>query len=143
MLLIERFLSNVEASPGAPAILAGEQGITYRGLLALVSNTAKYLHGQGIHAGDPVALRMSQSPLHPIAFLALASLGALVVPSSPFLRPAARAEVFRKFGMGVVVSDRPDAAPPGTRLILLQEVSAKGDESKLDFPDSPRRAPRR
>lgn len=133
MLLIERFLSNVAASPGAPAVLAGDQTITYRGLLALVSNAAGYLHGQGIGAGDTVALRMSQSPLHLIAFLALASLGAVVVPSSPFRRPASRAEIFRKYDLRTLVSDYPDAAQQGARLVPLQSVSAKGDESKLDF----------
>src|SRR5260221_626236 len=74
-----------------------------------------YLHEQGIGEGEPVALTMSQSPLHLVAFLALARLGAVVVPVSPFLRPADRAETFAKYGIRVAVADRPDMVEGGAR----------------------------
>jgi len=133
VLLADRVLSRIEADPGAPACISGDETLTYRGLLALWSVATRYFHEQGIAAGEPVALTMSQSPLHLVAFLALTRLGALVVPASPFLRPSDRAEIFAKYGVHAVVSDREDAAVPGARLMLVRSAQAQGSESKLDY----------
>ncbi|MGZ5032130.1 MAG: class I adenylate-forming enzyme family protein [Usitatibacter sp.] len=132
MRLIERVLQSVERSPDAPAFIANDKPITYRALLALLSNAVSHLHRQGVRAGDPVALTMSQSPLHVITFLALARLGALVVPVTPFLRPEDKLAVFRKFEIRTAVSDRTDAGVAGCKLILLGSMGARGNETALD-----------
>lgn len=139
MLLLERVLRSVESSPDATACISGGETLTYRGFLALLSVVTRHLHEQGIEAGEPVALTMSQSPLHLIAFLALARLGALVVPVSPFLRPADKAELFAKYAIGTAISDREDTAVAGCRLILIRSVQARGTEASLDHSSfSPR-----
>jgi acyl-coenzyme A synthetase/AMP-(fatty) acid ligase len=135
VLLLERILSAVEAHPDAPAFITADAPTTYRQMLALLSVVTGYLHGQGIQAGEPVSLTMSQSPLHIITFLALARLGALVVPVSTFLRPGDKAAVFAKYGVGTAISDREDAGVPGCRQLLIRSVQAKGTETKLDHGD--------
>lgn len=144
-LLVERIVASVERGPDAPAFIAGDQPMRYSAMLALLSATVRRMHEEGIGAGEPVALIMSQSPLHVIAFLALARLGALVVPISATLRPADRAGIALRYEVRTVVADRADAGVAGCRLMLLQSIGARGDETRLDFsdftpgPDSPLR----
>ncbi|MGZ5073067.1 MAG: class I adenylate-forming enzyme family protein [Usitatibacter sp.] len=133
MLLLDRVLRSIEAHPEAIACVSGAERLTYRGFLALLSVVTRHLHGQGIDAGEPVALTMSQSPLHLVVFLALARLGALVVPASPFLRPADRAMVFAKYGIRTAVSDRSDAGVADCRLVFVRSAGARGGEDKLDY----------
>jgi acyl-coenzyme A synthetase/AMP-(fatty) acid ligase len=131
VLLLERILSAVEAHPEAPAFITADAPTTFRQMPALLSVVTGYLHGQGIRAGEPVSLTMSQSPLHVVRFLALARLGALVVPVSTFLRPGDKAAVFAKYGVVTAISDREDAGVPGCRLLLIRSVQAKGNETRL------------
>ncbi len=131
-LLHERILASVESDAGAIACVSGGEVLTYRGFLALWSVATRYFHEQGIGEGEAVAMTMSQSPLHLVVFLALSRLGALVVPASPFLRPAERDALFAKLGVGTMVSDRADAAAPGVRFLLVRAVQAQGTEEKLD-----------
>jgi acyl-coenzyme A synthetase/AMP-(fatty) acid ligase len=133
VLLLERVLLSVESNPDAVACVSGGETLSYRGFLALLSVVTRHLHEQGIAAGEPVAMTMSQSPVHLVVFLALARLGALVVPVSTFHRPADRSELFTKYGMRTAISDRQDAAFPGCRLILIRSVQAQGTESRLDY----------
>lgn len=56
MRLIERVLQSVERSPDAPAFIASDQPITYRSLLALLSNVVRHLHGQGVRLEDKLTL---------------------------------------------------------------------------------------
>ena len=133
MLLLERILSAVEAHPDAPAFITADAPMTYRDMLALLSVATRDLHEQGIRAQEPVALTMSQSPVHLITFLALARLGALVVPVSPFLRPADKSAIFAKYGVRIAISDRDDAGVPGCRVLLIRAVQAEGNETRLDY----------
>jgi acyl-coenzyme A synthetase/AMP-(fatty) acid ligase len=132
VLLLERILSAVERHPEAPAFINADAPTTYREMLALLSVVIRHLHEQGIRAGDPVSLTMSQSPIHLITFLALARLGALVVPVSTFLRPEDKAAVFAKYGVTAAISDREDAGVPGCRVLLIRAVQAQGTETDLD-----------
>jgi acyl-coenzyme A synthetase/AMP-(fatty) acid ligase len=135
VLLLERILGSVHAHPEAPAFITVDAPMTYRGMLALLSVTARHLHEQGIRAEEPVALTMSQSPLHIVTFLALARLGALVVPVSPFHSPADKAAIFAKYGVRTAISDREDAGVPGCRLLLIRAVQAQGTETTLAHGD--------
>lgn len=134
-LLIERILASVERSPDAPAIIAADAAITYRALLALVSNTAKNLHARGIRPGEVVALTMAQAPMQLILLVALARLGAVVVSVPPVYRLPERTTIYRRFAIGTVVSEWGDAGIEGTKSIVVQGVSARGDETRLDFTD--------
>lgn len=133
MLLIDRILGWVERGPEAPALVWNDQPVSYRLLLAYLSNTVRHLHGQGIGPGLTVGLAMNQGPMHLLALLALARLGALIVPVSPLLRPDDRTVLFRKFAIGTVVADDARKAVEGTRTILMPLMRAHGDEAALDI----------
>lgn len=133
MLLIDRLLAAVERTPEAPAIILGDAPMSYRMLLACVSNAVKHLHESGIRPGQLVALTMTQSPLHFVTFLALARLGAVVLPVSTVLGPAQRAALVRKFGATRAVADREVAEVEGCAPLLLKGVRARGDEKRLDY----------
>lgn len=136
-LLLDRILEVAARDPQAVAFISSDAPTTYREMRALLAAAVRRLREEGIKPGDPVALTMSQSPLHTITFLALARLGALVVPVTPFLRPADRIEAFRKYAVRIAISDRSDAAPPGVPLLLLQSLSAKGDDALGDSGFTP------
>jgi acyl-coenzyme A synthetase/AMP-(fatty) acid ligase len=132
MPLIERFLDAVARRPDAPAFVGGVP-ITYRGALALLSNTVRALHESGVVPGEVVAVTMSQSPPHLLVVLALARLGAVSLSVAPVEKEADRAALFSAYGVRRVVSDRDDASVPGVPLLLLRGVGAKGDEHRLDY----------
>jgi acyl-coenzyme A synthetase/AMP-(fatty) acid ligase len=132
-LLVERILAVVEKSPDSPAIIAGDGTVTYRALLALLSNTVKHLHERGVRPGDLVALTMSQAPMQLILLVALARLGAVTLSLPPVYPLPERSEIYRRFAIGTVVSEWTDAGVQGTRSIVVHGMSARGDESRLDF----------
>jgi acyl-coenzyme A synthetase/AMP-(fatty) acid ligase len=145
-LLMDRLLESVARAPAEPAFIAEGRVITYRAMLALVSAALRFLREKGIRPGDAVAVRMGQSPLHVIALIALARLGALTVPLFPNIREDERAALLRRFGVRWVLVDRPEAGGHGIPVILMQGLHARGDESDLDAggfspsPDTPLRA---
>ena len=136
MLLIERLERAIGLSPDAPAFITGDEVLTYRSLGALLSATARHLHGQGVRPGEVVALTMSQSTLHCIVFFALARLGAVSVSVSP-LGAAGSAQLYRRFDVRAVVSDREDCGAEGVRVILLRGVRTRGDEAGFEFAGPP------
>lgn len=56
---------------------------TYRGARDAVLAFASGLHARGVRHGDAVALMLPNVPEYPIAWLALARLGAVAVPTNP------------------------------------------------------------
>jgi acyl-coenzyme A synthetase/AMP-(fatty) acid ligase len=130
-LVVERFLGAVERSPTAAAVTIGPHAVSYRTLLATVSATLAHLHASGIGPGDCVGLTMTQSPLHLATFLALARLGAVVVPLSTMLAAPERSAIIRKFGVTALVADRP-VPDDGCRSVVFQAIEARGDEWRLD-----------
>lgn len=136
-LLLDRIRSAIARDPGAPAFL-GVASISYGAMRALIGRTMVGFHQRGIRPGQVVALTMSQSPLHMVAFLALARVGATSISVSPMDREADRIALYRRFGVTAVVSEREDAGAPGVQLILLKGVRARGDESEFDtWEDEP------
>lgn len=144
-MLLDRVLASVERSPEAPAFIAGGKPVSYRNLRALLARAVVHLRNQGIKPGDVVGFAMGQTPLYPILFLALGWIGALVVPIAPALRPQDRDELLRKYGIGSLVSERLEVVPADCRLIQLQGIGARGDETMIDAgepgfgPDTPLR----
>jgi acyl-coenzyme A synthetase/AMP-(fatty) acid ligase len=130
-LLLDRIRAAITRDPESPAFL-GVSTISYASMRALVSATMRKLDGDGIRAGQVVALTMSQSPLHLFTFLALARLGAISVSVSPVQSDADRAALYRRFGVTAVVSELANAGAPGVALIHLRGIGAKGDENDFD-----------
>jgi len=131
-LLIDRILASVERNPQAYAFIWNDRPASYRLLLAYLSNAVGALHREGITPGLTVGLEMRQGPLHLVTLLALARLGAVIVPLFSSARSERKEAVFRKFAIDAVVADHPARVPEGCRVIVVRSLAAKGDESALD-----------
>jgi long-chain acyl-CoA synthetase len=82
--MLTRFLyANAGLSPGATAIVCGEQRLTHAELLDRVERAAEGLRRRGLGAGDAVALVLPNGPAFVTAFLAITGIGAIVVPLNP------------------------------------------------------------
>lgn len=125
--LIERIHAAVAANPAAPAFIFQDSIVSYAQFLSLIHATVALLHDRGIRPGDTVGLSMGRWPMHCVAFLALARLGALALPLPRNLGPDAGRALAARFGVSTVVSNWKDApVPPGARLVLLDSMSLSG-----------------
>ena len=125
--LIERIHAAVAANPAAPAFIFQDGIVSYAQFLSLIHATTALLHDRGIRPGDTVGLSMGRWPMHCVAFLALARLGALTLPLPRNLGPNAGRALAARFGVSTVVSNWKDApVPPGARLVLLDSMSLSG-----------------
>ncbi len=86
----ENFVCHLEANArryGSKTVLVWENGsLTWSELDRLASGFAQYLSGNGVRAGDRVAIVLPNRPEFVIAFLALLKLGATPAPLNPLLK---------------------------------------------------------
>lgn len=132
-LLVDRILDNAEAYAPRVAMISANRAITYRQVLALVVSAARMFHAQGVRAGDIVAVAMMQGPLHLVAFLALARIGAVVLPQFPTVPPERRAQSIERYGARWIVSDEAQPACGPATLIPMRDLRARGDERGFEF----------
>jgi len=71
---------NARRRPDHPAIICGGRTIDYAGLTRQVGQTAGLLAEMGVSRGDIVGVALKDSPEHLIAMLAIAHLGAVILP---------------------------------------------------------------
>jgi acyl-coenzyme A synthetase/AMP-(fatty) acid ligase len=128
-MLLERILAWAERTPNAPALISPAVVVSHRQLRALVSCAVLELRMQGIKPGDVVGIAISQTPLHPIVFLALGWMGALVIQVPPSLRHQYREALLTKFALAALIGERPEPVPAGCRMLHLPGVGARGDET--------------
>src|SRR5688572_16955418 len=69
--------------PNKPAVLAGQQKLTYRELDRCIWNAAAHFHAQGVKAEDRVALVLADQLLYVITSLGLARLGVAYLAVAP------------------------------------------------------------
>ena len=86
----ENFVCHLEANArryGSKTVLVWENSsLTWSELDGLASGFARYLSGNGVRAGDRVAIVLPNRPEFVIAFLALLKLGATPAPLNPLLK---------------------------------------------------------
>jgi len=136
-MILDRVLAPVEQQPEAPAFVVADQSISYRHFRALLCRAVVHLRAEGLRAGDVVGIEMPQTPLYVIVLLALGWMGALAVPLSPALRPRDREEVLRKYRVTGIVADRVKIVPAGCRMVQLEGLGARGDETMDDAGPPP------
>jgi len=93
------------APPATAALVCGDERIGHDDLWERVGRLAHGLAAKGIGPGDPVALLLPHTPAFAISFLALAQLGATVVPLNPQFKRAELDFCFRDSGVREVISD--------------------------------------
>ncbi|MDZ5445917.1 long-chain fatty acid--CoA ligase [Micromonospora sp. 4G57] len=96
--------------PEHPAIICGDERVTYAQLWAQARGYAAALAERGVRRGDRVALMAANVPDFPRAYYAILSLGAVVVPIHLLLTAEEVAFVLRDSGARVVVHGGGDPA---------------------------------
>ena len=130
---IDKWLADV-ASAGRTAIeWEGEDGrrtsLTYRELAADVNRCANALRSLGLGKGDAIAIHLPMTPQIAVALLAIAKIGAVIVPLfSGFGAGAIRA---RLQDSGVRALFTADGAARRGRIVPLKSVA---DEALADLP---------
>jgi long-chain acyl-CoA synthetase len=86
MNISQILLNTAEQYPNHPAIVFRDQTIYYKELEELVKEKAVGLQKYGLKDGVHVGLMMANKPQYAIAYFALLSLGATVVPINPLFK---------------------------------------------------------
>jgi acyl-CoA synthetase (AMP-forming)/AMP-acid ligase II len=106
--LTEYVVGGAAARGDKPALIDGPTGAvtTYAELADQVARVASGLAAEGIAAGDEVGLLAPNAPEWAVAFHAVVSLGAVVTPINPLLRPGEVATQLATAGArAAIVSD--------------------------------------
>ncbi|MET8244176.1 AMP-binding protein [Streptomyces sp. NPDC005202] len=121
--------------PDRPALVHGDQQLTYRELDDVVGRLAGWLDDQGIRRGDRVAVFLPNGAHFVVAFLAILRLGAVHVPVNPMFRAEEVRYELQDTGAELVITSASllpvlDAGRDGTavRQTLLVEDWAKALE---------------
>lgn len=119
-----------------PAVVFGEERVTYAELLDRVQRCAEGLGAAGIGPGDPVALLLPNSPAFVVSWLAITGLGAVVVPLNPMFKPDELDFCFRNSGVRAVIGDEARVAVCETivdeRVALVTTGAATGRALSFD-----------
>ena len=144
-MLLEQFDQIAKQQPAAPAFVHDRQILSYGQARRLVDALALALLQRGIQPGQTVGLSMVQAPLHCIALLALARLGAISLPLSPLVGLDHQIALCRRYGVQTIVSSWDRVAIDGVHTLKLESLSlgdAPLDTGPLTFvptPDTPLR----
>jgi len=99
---------SVKKNPERPALaFVGEEPISYSQMAGYICNTIGFLQNKNISKGDKVAVWGTNSPQWAIAYLAVVSMGAVVVPVLPETLPADVVNILNHSGTKLVFSTKP------------------------------------
>ena len=104
--------------PGALALIADRETLTYAGLEQSVGRMAARLQSLGLRPGDRVACWMGKTALACILPLAAARAGLIHVPINPVLRRAQAEHILADSGAALLLANR-------ARLDSLEQVDTK------------------
>ncbi|HVI46388.1 MAG TPA: amino acid adenylation domain-containing protein [Chitinophaga sp.] len=131
--IITLFEEQVQHTPGATALVFGEQSLSYRRLNERASQLAEYLRTQGVKENTLVPLCFDRSPELIISILAILKTGAAYVPLDPSYPAERIAFMLEDTAANVVVTTTVheaalQAAAPAATFICVDAVSALLDE---------------
>jgi crotonobetaine/carnitine-CoA ligase len=141
--------SRARREPGRPFLLFQDQTWTWERCEAAVSRAAAALAGCGLGQGDKLAVMAPNSDAYVIVFLALARMGAILVPVSHELGPAEAGYIFQHAEVPAVACT-PGTLPVARRAcdgmakppwLMLIEGVAEGVPSFPALCDATREAP--
>lgn len=128
-------------APDALAFITPDGMMTYRALSYAVLALSASLGQRGVAAGQRIGVSMGQSPMHVLALVALARLGAVAVPVHPALTGEQRLAVARRMQVVAVVGELESFKLDGMPFqpITLRELATPPDTepSFAPDPDSP------
>lgn len=127
-LLHREFQRQARATPGAVALVEGDEAVTFAELAHRVETLVGGLRNRGIGAGTAVGLRVDRSMEWVVAILAILEAGAAVVPLPPSDPVGRLAEILDCAGPEAVLATGPppDGLPAevlgSTRWLALEDV---------------------
>jgi len=142
-MLLDQIATIAKQQAAAPALIHDRQILTYGQLQALVDILARDFQRRGIGPGQVVGLSMVQMPLHCIAILALARLGAISLPLSPLVGLDYQIALCRRYQAQTIVSSWDRVPIEGIAVIKLDSLTLgveERDATPLNFvptPDTP------
>ncbi|MFI7101823.1 non-ribosomal peptide synthase/polyketide synthase [Streptomyces sp. NPDC050161] len=143
------FAEQAAATPDAPAVVSGEQRLTYRELDAATDTLARTLRAQGVAPEQFAALFLPRSPALVVAALAVSKAGGAYVPVDPEY-PVERVRYMLDDAQPPVVLTTEELRPTvaaalgeGARLLVLDEQGTliSGAEAAAPAPATVAAAP--
>lgn len=136
--LHQLFESQAETAPSAPAVIFGEERLSYGELNARANQLAHYLRSLGVGREVPVALCLERSAEAIVSILAILKAGATCVPLDPDYPPQRIAFMLRDSAAAFLLTRRPfepDVAESGARIVWLdalrETISAESTENPM------------
>jgi len=112
-----------------PAIVDGDRTITYAELARLVNCTAGHLASVGVRPGDMVGVALGDDADHLVALLAVAWLGAVILPMDVRWTAEEKRRLASHFGAHLVLVPDGDPAIEGIRTVALDASWRRGVEA--------------
>lgn len=116
--------------PKAPALISGQETISYEALATLVGQAAVYLRAHRVKAGDRVGIAMSNSIERVVLSLALMRIGAVPVELPMEIQAPALASHVSRFAMAATVVDVGGPGSPAP-LPLRIDLDWRNDLARL------------
>ncbi|MET9290354.1 amino acid adenylation domain-containing protein [Streptomyces sp. NPDC003077] len=118
-LVQERVVERARSAPGALAVVAGEESLTYGELLDRAAGLAATLVDHGVGPETVVGVCAEPSPDSVVGGLAVLLAGGAVLPLDPAASAQRRERIMREAGAGVLLTEAlADGATPWTQLGL-------------------------
>lgn len=130
MTLSLRLRQHARYRPQKEAIVEPGRTIGYRMLDRMVDHGCHALIAKGVVRGALVGLSLQDRGEYLVVMLAMARVGAIVLPLDPRWTTAETNDVARNFGADVILTDRPDGDPGWTSL-----ADADFGESDIPYDD--------
>jgi amino acid adenylation domain-containing protein len=129
------FEARVARTPGAAAVVAGRDRLTYAELNAAANRLARRLRAAGVGPEARVGVMLERSAELVVALLAVLKAGGAYLPLDPALPAGRRAGMLADAGAAVLVTREP--APEGFAGTVVSPAEADGedgDDLGLDVP---------
>ncbi len=117
------------------AIVCGQQRVTYAALDEQVNTTARALLASGVAKGDRVAVLASNSERWPVCALALASIGAILVPVNTRLKGAEIRHILRTSEASRAVVEEGFLGNPYVAMIRDEQTPLENREQLADLQE--------
>jgi amino acid adenylation domain-containing protein len=121
--LVERFKSEADAHPDAPALVCDGKTVTYAELDRRATRLANALHARGVRPGQVIGVHSGRSAELVVAVLGILEAGAAYLPLDPAQPPARLAAMVEDARPALVLSDAVDR-PEGR--VSVTAVEAEG-----------------
>ncbi|MDA0565644.1 amino acid adenylation domain-containing protein [Streptomonospora sp. S1-112] len=131
------FEHRAAAAPEAVAVVHGPRSVTYRELDRHADAVAARLRAAGAGPGSLVGIRTGRGPAMIASMVAVLKTGAAYVPVDPGDPEERFGHIAAEAGMGVLVTDDPEAAAPGGRPLRLVRPDADPTDAAAPAPAAP------